>query len=145
MTQNDTERLLRECRAGLLMGISSIEDVLPYVKNKTLKTYLTNAKEKHENLKREADNQLKAIHGEKKDPSPIAKCMSKMKTALRLWWARKDSTVASLITDGCHMGVKSLAKYLCQHPAAKEDARSLVRRTIALEDDMTVTLRNYLG
>ena len=127
------------------MGITSIEDVLPSVKNKTLKKYLENAKEKHENLQREADKHLMAIHGEKKGPAPVAKYMAKMKTYLHLWWARRDSTVASLITDGCHMGVKSLAKYLCQYPNAKEDARELARRIIALEDDMAVTLRNYLG
>ena len=145
MTQNDTERLLRQCRAGLSMGISSLVDVLPYVKNKTLKTYLTNAKEKHEGLLRECDGLIEECNGEKKGPSPIAKYMSKMKICLQLWWARKDSTVASLMTDGCHMGVKSLARYLCEYPTASEDSRELARRIIALEDDMTVTLRNYLG
>lgn len=145
MSQNDTERLLRECRAGIGMGISSIEDVLPHVKNKTLKTYLTNAKEKHENLQRECDGLLDDCHGEKKGPAPIAKWMSKMKTCVHLWWSRKDSTVASLMTDGCHMGVKSLCRYLCEYPTASEESRALARRLIALEDDMTITLRNYLG
>lgn len=145
MTQNDTARLLRECRAGLGMGISSLEDVLPSVKNNTLKTYLTNAKEKHENLQRECDGLLDEARAEKKGPAPLAKGMSKMKTYASLWWARKDSTVASLITDGCHMGVKSLCRYLCQYPTASEGSRELARRIVALEDDMTVTLRNYLG
>lgn len=144
-TQNDTARLLRECRAGIGMGISSLEDVLPYVKNKTLETYLKNAKEKHENLQREADELLSSADAEKKGPSSLAKSMSKMKTYTHLWWSRKDSTVASLMTDGCHMGVKSLCRYLCQYPTASEESRELARRLIALEDDMTVTLRNYLG
>lgn len=145
MTENDTERLLRECRSGLGMGVSSLEDVLPYVKNKTLERYLTNAKEKHENLQREADALLKRQNEPRKATPAVAKYMAKMKTYTHLWWSRKDSTVASLITDGCHMGVKSLCRYLCQYPTASEDTRALARRIIALEDDMTITLRNYLG
>ncbi len=145
MTENDTARLLRECRAGIGMGILSIEDVLPYTKNKTLEEYLKNAKEKHENLQRESDRLISDVEAERKGPAPVAKMMARAKTYTHLWWSRKDSTVASLITDGCHMGVKSLSRYLCQYPTASADSRALARRIIALEDDMTLTMRNYLG
>ena len=145
MTVNDTERLLRECRAGVGMGISSLEDLLPYTKNETMEKYLKNAKEKHEALQRETDRLLEDVHGARKAPSPVAKYMSRAKTYAHLWWSRKDSTVASLVTDGCHMGVKSLSRYLCQYPTASSDARALARRIIALEDDMVLTMRNYLG
>ncbi len=37
MIENDTIRLLRECDAGIKMGISSIDDSLKYVQNSELR------------------------------------------------------------------------------------------------------------
>ena len=37
MVESDTIKLLRECNAGVKMGVSSIEEVLPKVKNEKLK------------------------------------------------------------------------------------------------------------
>ena len=58
MVEQDTIRLLRECDAGVKMGISSIEDVLEYVKSENLEKYLTKCKEEHENLNRELQELL---------------------------------------------------------------------------------------
>ena len=41
MVEQDTIKLLRECDAGVKMGISSIEDVLPHVNNAELEKTLT--------------------------------------------------------------------------------------------------------
>ena len=40
MIEQDTVRLLRECDAGVTMGISSIEDVLPFVSSREMKQAL---------------------------------------------------------------------------------------------------------
>ncbi len=40
MSEQDTVRLLRECDAGVKMGISSIDDILDYVRDNRLKTCL---------------------------------------------------------------------------------------------------------
>ena len=40
--ESDTIKLLRECDAGVEMGISSIDDVKDYVKSQTLKKLLIN-------------------------------------------------------------------------------------------------------
>ena len=37
MIEKDTIRLLRECDAGVKMGVSSINDVLPYTDSENLK------------------------------------------------------------------------------------------------------------
>ena len=37
MVEQDTIKLLRECDAGVKMGISSLEDVIPHVKSEKLK------------------------------------------------------------------------------------------------------------
>ena len=53
MVEQDTIRLLRECDAGVKMGVSSIEDVLEYVRSKELKKLLEDCRAEHEKLKTE--------------------------------------------------------------------------------------------
>ena len=45
---NDTVRLLRECDAGIKMGISAIDDVLNYVHDGIMRQILIESMEKHE-------------------------------------------------------------------------------------------------
>ena len=49
---------------------------------------------------------------EQKEPDPLAKGMSFIKTNVKMGIDESDKTVANLITDGCNMGIKSLNKYL---------------------------------
>ena len=44
MIEQDTVKLLRECDAGVKMGVDSIESVLPYTHSLTLKKYLSDCK-----------------------------------------------------------------------------------------------------
>ena len=53
MVNGDTIKLLKECNAGLKMGVSSIYEVLDKVDDDTLKTILTKAKDKHITLENE--------------------------------------------------------------------------------------------
>ena len=53
MIEKDTIRLLRECDAGVKMGIYSIDDVLDRVKNGDFQQMLRKCKEGHEKLERE--------------------------------------------------------------------------------------------
>ena len=47
MIEKDTVRLLRECDAGVKMGIASIDDVLSHVKEDGLYRTLVDCKEEH--------------------------------------------------------------------------------------------------
>ena len=47
MIEQDTVKLLRECDAGIKMVIASIEDVLPYAKNKEFQRCLSRCKKVH--------------------------------------------------------------------------------------------------
>ena len=53
MVEQDTIKLLRECDAGVQMGISSIDDVLGSVRSDGLKRRLSDCKVEHERLDRE--------------------------------------------------------------------------------------------
>lgn len=144
MIEQDTIKLLRECDAGVKMGVSSIDDVLSYVKSKELKEYLSKCKDEHDKLNDEIQELLKKYKDDGKDPNPIAKGMSWMKTNMKLVVNESDHTIADLITDGCNMGVKSLNRYLNQYKAADEVSKDICKRLINLEEKLAVDIRDFL-
>ena len=144
MIEKDTVKLLRECDAGVKMGIASIDDVLGHVKEDGLYRTLADCKEEHEGLQGQIQELLGQYHDEGKNPNPIAKGMSWMKTNVKLGLEDSDKVVADLITDGCHMGVKSLGKYLNQYKAADEKSKDITKRLIRLEDKLAADMRPFL-
>lgn len=144
MVEQDTIKLLRECDAGVKMGISSIDDVVKYVKSDTLHARLVRCREDHAKLDTELQELLDSYSDEGKEPSTIAKGMSRIKTEMKLAMHESDHTIADLITDGCNMGVKSLSRYLNQYRAADEKSKDITKRLIALEEDLAVDIRSYL-
>ena len=144
MIEQDTVRLLRECDAGVKMGISSIDDVIKYVSSKKLKDRLMKCRDEHDALNTEIGEQLRRFEDEGKEPNPMAKGMSWMKTNVKLALNESDETIADLMTDGCNMGVKSLNKYLNEYEAADEVSKDIAKRLINLEEKLAVDIRDYL-
>ncbi len=144
MIEEDTIRLLRECNAGIKMGVSSIDEVLPRVKSEKLRAALEDSRRKHGELGDDTHSLLNQYGDSGKEPNPMAKTMSWMKTNVKLGLEEKDETVADLITDGCNMGVKSLARYLNQYQAADERSKGIAKRLIDLEEGLADDMRAYL-
>ena len=144
MIEQDTVKLLRECDAGVKMGIASIEDVLDHVENREFSSLLTQCKEEHEDLKQQIQSRLDRFGDEGKNPNPIAKGMSWMKTTVKLNMEDTDATIADLMTDGCNMGVKSLSRYLNQYKAAEEYAKDIAKKLIHCEAQLAADIRDYL-
>lgn len=144
MIEQDTIKLLRECDAGIKMGVASIDDVLDHVSGQELKQKLTRCKEEHETLKTEVQQMLDQYQDDGKNPNPMAKGMSWIKTEMKLAMDGSDRTVADLMTDGCNMGVKSLNRYLNQYEAASERSKDITKRLIHLEAQLATDMRGYL-
>ena len=144
MIEQDTIRLLRECDAGIKMGVESINEVVEYVQHDKLRECRSDCKNKHSKLEDEIQTLLNKYHDEGKEPSPMAKGMSWMKTNVKLVINESDETIADLMTDGCNMGVKSLSKYLNQYKAADEKSKDITKRLIKLEEKLTEDMRAYL-
>ena len=126
------------------MGVSSIEDVVRYVKDENFVKLLSKCKAEHDKLDNEIQQELERFQDQGKEPNPIAKGMSWMKTHIKLDMDLSDKTVADLMTDGCNMGVKSLNKYLNQYEAAEEKAKDITKRLINLEEKLAIDIRQYL-
>ena len=144
MVEQDTIKLLRECDAGVKMGVASIDDVLEYVKADPFKERLLTCKHEHEKLGLEIDSLLKEYKDEGKEPNPIAKGMSWMKTNMKISMDSRDSMIADLLTDGCDMGIKSLYGYLHEYHQADEEAQKLCNKLIAIEEELRKELQQYL-
>ena len=144
MIESDTIKLLRECDAGIKMGVKSIDDILPYVKNGKMEQMLTECRRRHEHLGKEVEQALNRFGDEGKNPNLMAEAMSWMKTSVKMTLDESDETIADLMTDGCNMGVKSLNRYVNEYQAADEDAKDIARRLISLEDNLAKEIKHYL-
>lgn len=144
MIEQDTIRLFRECDAGIKMGVSAIDEVLKYVKSSELKQCLEKSLQENDTVKDELQKLLEEYHDEGKEPNPMAKGMSWIKTNVKLTVNESDSVIADLITDGCNMGVKSLNKYLNQYKAADEKSKKLAKKLIRLERQLSEDMEEYL-
>ncbi|MBP5662046.1 MAG: hypothetical protein J6X30_02700 [Clostridia bacterium] len=144
MIEKDTVKLLRECDAGIRMGIDSLQDALGYVRSEELKRAINECKREHDALKTQCDKRLQECGDEGKKPAALIQIMSEMKTNMRMMADRSDSTLADLMTDGCNMGIKSLNRYLNQYKAADENSKDIAKRLIHLEEQLTRRMRPYL-
>ena len=144
MIEEDTIKLLRECDAGIKMGVASIDDVLQYVQSDGLRQCLVDCKKQHEKLEEEIQLLLGKYQDEGKEPSPMAKGMSWMKTNMKLVMNESDETIADLMTDGCNMGVKNLNKYLNQYKAADEKSKNITKQLIHLEENLAEDVCRFL-
>lgn len=140
----DTVKLLKECDSGIQMGISAINDVINDVKSSDFRSLLNKSRGHHEMLQNEINDLLDVHNDDGKNPTPMAKGMSWIKTNVKMAMDNSDNTVADLITDGCNMGVKSLSRYLNQYKSADGISKDITSRLIKIEDELATDIRQFL-
>lgn len=144
MTSEDTIKLLRECNSGVQMGVYSMEEILDDVKQSDFKDILKKSIAAHKKLGDRTHKLLTEAGEETKEPNPIVKGMSWMKTNAKMMMDGSDNVCADLITDGCNMGIKSLYRYLNEYKNASEDSKKLTEDIIQEEESLRQDLRKYL-
>ena len=144
MIEQDTVKLLRECDAGVKMGVESIEEVMDKAEADGMRKALFDCRSEHVKLGHEIQSELDRFQDEGKNPNPMAEKMSWIKTEAMLLMKNCDATIADLMTDGCNMGVKSLNRYLNQYEAASERSKDIAKRLIHQEQTLAESMRAYL-
>lgn len=144
MAENDTTKLLTECNSGIQMGVESLNEMLPSVKNEKLKKVMTECRETNKRLGDKTHKLLNQYGQSTKEPHPVAKSMSWMKTNFKLAVENSDSTIADLLTDGCNMGVKSLNRYLNQYTGADEEVTEITKDLIKSEQKLVTDVKEFL-
>lgn len=141
---NDDQKLLRECSAGIKTAVDSIDEIMPYVKDEKLQQILSNSKAEHKKLEIDVDKRLENSGSDDKEPNPMAKTMSWMKINAELSINPTSAQAASLVTDGCDMGVKSLHKYINKYVGAEQTTKDIARNISELEETLGKDMRPYL-
>lgn len=144
MINNDTIELLKQCNAGIKMGVGTIDDVFDAVESNELRDMLLKSKQEHETLGNETRELLNDYDDSGKEPNLMAKGMSWIKTNVMLSMNPGDNTVSDLITDGCNMGVKTLHKYLNEYEAAEEKAKNIAKKLISIEKELAEKISCFL-
>ncbi|MDY4792633.1 MAG: hypothetical protein SO172_00440 [Pararoseburia sp.] len=140
----DTIELLRECDAGVKMGIASLDQVLDKIQDKKMQDIIGDSKNAHAVLENELRGMIDKAGAQPGEPNPIAKGMSWMKTNFKTCMEAGDKTIADLITEGGDMGVKSLRKYLNQYERADKESKDMCRQIIDTEEDLRNRMKEFL-
>lgn len=140
----DTVELLKECDAGCKMAIDSMEQISKYVTNDQLKTLITKYNGAHIRLEEDIHRMLNNIGEEEKEPSPIAKASSWITSEVKMMMKGDTHEAASLLTDGCNMGIKSLCEYKNNYKAADEKSVSMCEKLCDIETKMVEELQAFL-
>lgn len=143
MINEDTIYLLRECNAGTQMAVYSIGEILENVKDQKLREILISSKNHHEQLGNELHILLQKYGDTTKDPGVIAKGMSWSKRT-QLPSTTVTGVCADLITDGCHMGTKTMQRHINQYLAADREARGKAEELIRMEELLACELKPFL-
>ncbi len=144
MPNDDTIKLLNECNSGIKMGVNGINEVIIHADNKELIDILNKYLKEHERLGNKTHQYLNKFHDTDKEPNPIATAMSWIKINVTMMRADQDAHIADLMTDGCNMGIKSIAKYLNKYPTALKEVKELASDVIKLEENFILDLRKFL-
>ena len=136
--------LLRECDSGCKMAAESLEQIRDMVSDQELWKDITESYEKHQELDAKIKKTLSAMEEEGKEPGKMASAWSWMSTEMRMLAKGGDKEAASIVTDGCNMGVKTLHKYLNKYKAADEKSKDIAKKLINIEEELTVDMRSYL-
>lgn len=145
MANEDTIHLLKECNAGVKMANKGFDEVIDRVKNSKMREQLEESKKKHQEIEEKTESRLKEYGQEDKEPSKMATAMSWMKINGKLAIEPTDSEIASLMIDGCNMGIQSISRYFNKYPAADEEVKKMVDDIVKLEQKLMDELRFYLN
>lgn len=144
MIEQNTISLLRECDAGIRMGIDAINEVIDDVVKERLREILNNGLIENKKLEKKLRLELNECKDDGKSPRHIAKGMSFIKTNIKLCMENSDATIADLMTDECSMGAKSLSRYLNEYKNASENSKNIAREIIILEEQLAYEMRSFL-
>lgn len=140
----DTVELLKECNSGCKMAIDSMEQISKYVTDDQLKTLIKKYNGEHIKMEEDIHRMLNNLGEEDQEPSPIAKASSWIQSEVKMMLKGDTHQAASLLTDGCNMGIKSLCEYKNAYKAADEKSVNMCEKICSIETRMVEDLQSFL-
>jgi len=140
----DTLALLGDCTVGIDMTVSTIDHVLPSVRDQVLRRRLQDSIRSHTDLREQSLILLQQWGGTEKRSSAMARNMSKFKAGTRLALKRDDPTAAEVVADSCDLGIRTLCRSRNRYTGADHAAKFLTEQLIACEENLSFSLRSFL-
>ena len=144
MIEQDTIRLMRQCGAGIKMGISAIDEVYDLICSENFRLVLDKCRTTHEKLGTELTMLLHEYGQEEKELCPLVRGMACIKTKLSLKMDRSEKAIADMLTDGTDMGIKNLYRFLNKYRAADERSKDITKRLCDSEEQLVSAIRPFL-
>lgn len=144
MIHEDTISLLRECSLETRTAIHSIDEILKTAKNRKLLDILTSSRHQCEKSGSELHILLQKYGSRMKEPASVITGMSWIKTNARLMLDDSDRVCASLLTDDCNRGTKTMQRRLNEYPAADRESKQKAEDLISIEEKLACELRAFL-
>jgi len=140
----DTFSLLGDCTAGIELTVSTIDGVLPNVKDQLLRRRLQDGIRSHEALRDQSLALLQQGGAAAKPLPPMTKRLTQLQITTRLALGRDDPTAADVVAHSCDRGVRELCRSRNRYTGADYEAQSLADRLIACQENLSSTLRSFL-
>lgn len=141
---SDTINLLKECNAGCKSATNSMEQVMGLVKDESLKSLISQYNDRHISIGDECHNLLNRYGSDEKDPQAMAKVMSYVSTEVKMMNDHSPQKAASIMMDGCNMGIKNVSGYINKYTDANSESKKMAEDIVKLEQDFIQDLRGFL-
>lgn len=140
----NTAELLRECSSGCHMAIGSMEQVIGAVSDQRLKDVIDEYNVKHKELKKRSDALLRGAGEHSKSPSSASSAFAWFSTEMKMMIDDSSHQIASVMTDGCNMGIKTICEYLNRYEDASDESRRIACDIVSAEESFMRDLRHFI-
>ncbi len=144
MEERDTAELLKEVDSGCHMAVSSFEQVEKFDLSHDLMNVLQKSEKCHREIEKEAEDMLRELGEDEKNPNPITRAMSWLTTEVKLNVKEDANQVAKLMMDGCNTGIQSISEAISKYPSASDKSVKLARKLIQSEENFMDEMKEYL-
>jgi hypothetical protein len=140
----DTVALLKECDSGCKMATDSMEQIGQFVNNPELSEVIERYNRDHIALGEEIHELLTEIGETEQEPGMMAKAFARISSQIKMMVKGDTHEAASILTDGCNMGIKSLNEYRNRYTEAEGEITRICDRLIKLEKEFMGDLEQFL-
>lgn len=140
----DTIELLLQVNSGCKMAIDSMEQVGKTIDDKLILDIIKKYNEEHIKIEDKSHRLLNSAGVSDQEPSLMAKTFAQMQARIKLLIKDDVHQAASILTDGCNMGIKSLCEYKNSYKAADAKSVELCEKLCDLESRMLEELQPLL-
>lgn len=144
MNNFDTISLLKACNQGCKYATNSMEKLYPHIKEDNFRTLIDDYNDKHIKIGDKCHEMLNNCNADEKDPKPMSEVFANMGIDMKMMMNDSTEKIAEMMLDGCHMGIKSVGKYMNKYTHASQESRNLAKKLIEVEQNFMNDLMGYI-